>query len=146
MKQNPSYQDSCPSATTHAIRTRAVIVIAALMLLAAMANVLMTVRLAACSDARPVCPEPPRYLPCGALPLRLIHDDPACANTLLHVMNVTNVHILPKGSKLPPLDNETAAQLQVLCPQFANRSMPLPAICQPGRLDPPAADRNETSD
>ena len=78
--------------------------------------------------------------------MRLIHEDPACANKLLHVMNVTNVHILPKGSRLPPLDNETAAQLQVLCPQFANRSMPLPAICQPGRLEPPAADRNDTGD
>lgn len=146
MNQNPPHQNNCPSATAHAIRTRIVVVIAALILLAVMANVLLTVRLAARIDTRPVCPEPPRYLPCGALPMRLIHDDPACTNKLLQVMNVTNVHILPKGSRLPPLDNETAAQMRILCPQFANRSMPLPAICQPGRLDPPAVDRNNTDD
>ena len=130
MNQNPSHQNSCPSATAHAIRTRLVIIIAALMLLAVMANVLMTIKLAARIDTRPVCPEPPRSLPCGALPMRLIHDDPACANKLLQVMNVTNVRILPKGSRLPLLDNETAAQMRILCPQFENKSMPLPAICR----------------
>ena len=134
MNQNPSHQNNYPSAAAHTIQTRVVIVIAALILLAVMANALMTIRLAARIDTRPICPEPPRYLPCGAVPMRLIHEDPACANTLLRVMNVTNVRILPKGSKLPPLDNETAAQMRILCPQFANRSMPLPAICR--HLDP----------
>ncbi|MCK4342073.1 MAG: hypothetical protein KAY37_10165 [Phycisphaerae bacterium] len=74
----------------------------------------------------------------------LIHDDPACANKLLQVMNVTNVHILPKGSKLPPLDNETAEYFRSLCPRLAENSLPLPAVCR--HLDPPAADRNDTSD
>ena len=40
--------------------------------------------------------------------MRLIYDDPACANTLLRAMNVTNVHILPRGSNVPPVDNQTA--------------------------------------
>lgn len=143
MSQNPSNQNSCPSAATLTIRTRFVIVIAALILVVVMVNVLMTVRLAARIDTRPVCPEPPRSLPCGALPMRLIHDDPACANKLLQVMNVTNVHILPKGSKLPPLDNETAAQMRMLCRRFKNESMPLPAVCR--YLDPQAPEAPDTA-
>ena len=66
MNQNPSYQDSCPSATTHAIRTRVAIIVVTLILLVATANMLMTVRLAARIDTRPVCPEPPHSLPCAA--------------------------------------------------------------------------------
>lgn len=130
MNQNRPHQNSRPRAAAHAIRTHIAIVIAALTLLAVMANVLMTIKLAARIDTRPVCPEPPRYLPCGALPMRLIHEDPACANKLLQVMNVTNVRILPTGSRLPPLDNETAEYFRDLCPQLAENSLPLPAVCR----------------
>ena len=112
MKQNPSNQNNSPSTAAHATRTGVVIVIAVLILLAVTANVLLTIRLAARIDTRPDCPEPPHYLPCNALPMRLIQEDPTCANKLLQVMNVTNVHILPKGSRLPPLDNETATQMR----------------------------------
>ena len=130
MKHNSDNRGGRPEAMIYAIRTRFMVIAITLVLLAMLTNIVLTTRLAARVDARPVCPEPPRYLPCGALPLRLIHEDPECANTLLRIMNVTNVHILPHGSELRTLDSETAAQLRILCPQFANRSMPLPAACR----------------
>ncbi len=37
---------------------------------------------------------PKATLPCAALPVRLVHEDPQCADKLLQTMNVTNVHIL----------------------------------------------------
>jgi len=41
------------------------------------------------------CPSagPPRSVSCEAIPLQFVHDDPACADKLLHAMNITNVHI-----------------------------------------------------
>ena len=48
---------------------------------------------AAISQARPP-------FPCQAIPIKLILEDPACADKLLRAMNVSNVHILPGG--LPP--------------------------------------------
>lgn len=37
-------------------------------------------------------------LPCGAIPIQFVLEEPECANKLLRSMNVTNVHILPKES------------------------------------------------
>jgi len=34
-------------------------------------------------------------LPCQAVPIRFVMDEPECTNKLLRVMNVSNVHILP---------------------------------------------------
>ena len=36
----------------------------------------------------------PRSLPCQAIPLRYVEDEPICADKLLHAMNITNSHIL----------------------------------------------------
>jgi hypothetical protein len=36
----------------------------------------------------------PRSLPCQAIPLRYIEDEPVCADKLLHAMNITKSHIL----------------------------------------------------
>jgi hypothetical protein len=36
----------------------------------------------------------PRSLPCQAIPLRYVEDEPVCADKLLHAMNITNSHIL----------------------------------------------------
>ena len=35
-----------------------------------------------------------RSLPCQAIPIRFVIEEPECANTLLRSMNVTNVHIM----------------------------------------------------
>jgi hypothetical protein len=31
--------------------------------------------------------------PCAALPVRFVHEEPACADKLLRAMNISNVHI-----------------------------------------------------
>lgn len=53
-------------------------------------------------------------LPLPSLPLRLIHEDPRCAQKAIEVMNVTNVRILENESQLPQLDDQTIARLQEL--------------------------------
>lgn len=40
-----------------------------------------------CTDIRP------RSLPCEAIPVRFVHESPACAQRLLDAMNLTNVHV-----------------------------------------------------
>lgn len=45
----------------------------------------------------------------AAIPTRLILEDPACAQKLLTVMNVTNVRVLTDGAKSPPLDAQSSA-------------------------------------
>ncbi len=40
-------------------------------------------------------------LTCEAIPVRLVREDPACANKLLETMNITNLQFLPEGSPLP---------------------------------------------
>jgi hypothetical protein len=44
-------------------------------------------------------------LPCPAIPTRLILEDPACAQKLLEVMNVTDVRIRAGGTALPRVGN-----------------------------------------
>ena len=46
----------------------------------------------------------PRSLPCQAIPLRYVEEDPICADKLLHAMNVTNVHIHTWNEALRPLN------------------------------------------
>jgi len=40
-------------------------------------------------------------LPLPSIPLRLIHEDPACAQRVLEAMNVTNVRVLGNAAQLP---------------------------------------------
>jgi hypothetical protein len=134
MKPTPQNQAGRPTITVRTMQARLVIVLAVVVLLALTANILMIVELRALANRPLVCPEPRRSLPCEAVPMRLLYEDPACANTLLRAMNVTNVHILPLGSDVPPLDNQTAAHMRTMCRAFADKSLPLPAICRPGRL------------
>ena len=39
-----------------------------------------------------------RPLACSAIPIKLVAEDPACANKLIEAMNITNVHILSNES------------------------------------------------
>lgn len=45
----------------------------------------------------------PRSLPCQAIPLRYVEDEPVCADKLLHAMNITTSHILTWGQMLQVL-------------------------------------------
>ena len=53
----------------------------------------------------------PRSLPCQAIPLRYVEDDPVCADKLLHAMNITNSHILSWDQMLREIN---ASGLQVV--------------------------------
>ena len=50
-------------------------------------------------------------LPCRALPVKFVIEEPDCANKLLKWMNITNVRILLAEDFDPP-PNETMFQLQ----------------------------------
>ena len=96
--------------------------IAVLILLAVAVDTLVTIELAARIDGLPACPEPPRSLPCAAVPLRFVHEAPLCADKLLQAMNVTNVHILPGGSDIPGFDSELNAYVRELFLRCRNGS------------------------
>ena len=127
MNQNRKSQVK-PTIAGRAASARFLTVLAVVILLAIAANVLMTVKLRELVSKPPVCPEPRRSLPCEAIPIRLIHEAPACVNTLLQAMNVTNVRVLANVSQMLPPDRKTAAQTRTPCREFANTSLPLPAI------------------
>ncbi len=103
----------------------------AIVLLAA--SLALTVRLATQPINSTVCPEPTPDIVCRGLPLRLVHDDPECANKLLRAMNITNVRVMPKGSLPPPLDNDTIAHLSHLCVTLERQGEPLPSFCRYAR-------------
>ena len=67
-------------------------------LVIAIVDLLMTTQIS--SDIRELrsLPQKRQSLPCGAIPTRFIMDAPECANTLLRLMNVSNVQIRPVGS------------------------------------------------
>lgn len=48
-------------------------------------------------------------LPCGAIPTRFVMEEPECTDTLLRLMNGTNVHVVPvaagESTELPYLSN-----------------------------------------
>ncbi len=50
-------------------------------------------------------------LPLPSLPVRLIHEDPRCAQKILDVMNVTNVRVVESQSRVPGFDPQIAARL-----------------------------------
>ena len=52
-------------------------------------------------------------LPCKAIPVQFVIEEPVCADKLLRTMNVTNVHILPNRA-LGSLLNRTSFRLQNL--------------------------------
>ena len=54
------------------------------------------------------------HAPCEAIPMSLVAANPQCADDLLHAMNITNVHVLPYGSPVPGMDDETVQRLRTL--------------------------------
>ncbi len=58
----------------------------------------VTLRTIVLVDAMADCTPHRRSLPCEAIPVRFVLDDPVCADKLLRAMNVTNARILPRGS------------------------------------------------
>jgi len=49
-------------------------------------------------QGRPVLPAVTRSLPCEAVPVRFVLDEPECADKLLRAMNVTNVRVVARNS------------------------------------------------
>ena len=47
-----------------------------------------------------------RPLACSAIPIKLVSEDPTCANKLIKAMNITNVHILSNESVASRLEGE----------------------------------------
>ena len=53
-------------------------------------------------------------IPLASIPMRLITEDPICAQKLLEVMNVSNVQVLSNASQLRGLDERMKARLRNL--------------------------------
>lgn len=90
--------------------------VAALLLILAglAANILLTLTLREQIKGIQQAPSRRSDLPCAAIPTRLILEDPACAQKLLTVMNVTNFRILTNASQPPDLDPAMKKQLAEL--------------------------------
>lgn len=92
-----------------------------LLLLITALNLVLILRL---SMALPeVCPpvSERRSLPCEAIPVKFVLENPECADKLLRAMNVSNVRILPGGSPPTTLPERTES-------------------CSEGSADPQAGD------
>lgn len=62
-------------------------------------NLTLNLQLAAQTDELRELMETRRSLPCEAIPIRFVLDDPVCADKLLRAMNVSNVRVLPRGTR-----------------------------------------------
>ncbi len=62
-------------------------------------------------------------LPCAAIPVRFVMDDPVCADKLVRSMNITNVRILPNGEGDPEADTELSVHLGLIADTVENRSV-----------------------
>ena len=76
-------------------------------------NIVMTTKLSVHNQKSQPSSVQREPLPCKAIPVRFILDEPICADKLLQTMNVTNLHILPKGA-LNQLLNRTSFRSQNL--------------------------------
>ena len=79
--------------------SRTVLVLLVLLTIALAINIALTHRTTVALSALGECPARRSSLPCEAIPVRFVLDDPACVDKLLRAMNVTNVRILPRGSR-----------------------------------------------
>lgn len=70
------------------------------------ANIVMTAKLSGKVDAVALCIKK-KPLPCAAIPIRYVMDEPECANKLLQAMNVTNVHVLSRNATVLGMDEGT---------------------------------------
>jgi hypothetical protein len=87
-------------------------VIALLILLLGVSIVHVVITVRQSSTLSTSCPPVivPRSLPCQAIPLRYVQDEPVCADKLLQAMNVTNVRIQTWNATLRTL-NASRVQL-----------------------------------
>lgn len=58
-------------------------------------NVLVIAKLALGLERLESCQNQRESLPCQAVPIGFLMDEPECTDKLLRAMNVSNVHILP---------------------------------------------------
>ena len=76
-----------------------------LILIGVYVDVALSLKLSAKMDAL-VSLKNRRSLPCESIPIRFVLDDSVCADKLLLAMNVTNVRVLAKGSRLPRVERD----------------------------------------
>ena len=74
-------------------------------------NVLVIAKLALGLERLKSCQHKRESLPCQAVPIQFVIEEPECADKLLRSMNVTNVHIL-SVEVLDLLPNKTSLRLQ----------------------------------
>jgi hypothetical protein len=85
-------------------------VIALLILLLGVSIVHIVITVRQSSTLSAPCPPVivPRSLPCQAIPLRYVEDEPVCADKLLRAMNVTNVRIQTWNATLREVNSSRA--------------------------------------
>ena len=64
-------------------------------------NILLTMKHAQDLERLKSCQYLLESLPCQALPIRFVMDEPECTDKLLRSMNVSNVHVMPRGVQYP---------------------------------------------
>lgn len=89
-------------ATYRCATTIAMFTLLALILAGTIGQLIITLRTAA-HPPNLTCPVPtlPPAVPCAAIPLKFIEQEPRCADELLHIMNVTNLHIVSYEDRFP---------------------------------------------
>ena len=65
------------------------------------ANILLTAKIVLGLERLKSCEHRRESLPCQAIPTRFVMEEPECVNKLLRSMNVTNVHVMPRGTTYP---------------------------------------------
>jgi len=61
-------------------------------------NILLTMKFTQSLERLKSCQNPQESLPCQAVPVSFVMDEPECTDKLLRAMNVSNVHILSAES------------------------------------------------
>ena len=72
-------------------------ILQALILIGVIVDLALGVKISGQMDSLRGLLESQRSRSCAALPVELIHEDPACADKLIRMMNVSNVRILSRG-------------------------------------------------
>ena len=88
-----------------------------LILLGLVANIIMTTKLSGKVDTVALCIKK-KSLPCAAIPIRYVMDEPQCADKLLLAMNVTNVRISERNKTIMELEQRILRQAE-----FVNRTV-----------------------
>jgi hypothetical protein len=83
-----------------------------MIMLAAAADLILTLHLSAQIGTVQDTAKVQRSLPCEAIPVRFVLEEPECADKLLQAMNVTNVRIRSVGSGVGPPKQNTTPSLE----------------------------------